>query len=100
MTKLQAEKNNIKEYYKGRKLDLPLRSSYRLTSPFGYRIHPERKLHAGLDMAAPSGTPIYAAESGVIIVSRGKVMEILLLSITVADYGRYIHMLNMVSSCQ
>ena len=41
--------------------------SYTLTSPFGMRIHPisgKWKMHEGVDMAAPQGTPIYAAKSG------------------------------------
>lgn len=44
----------------------PLRS-YTITSPFGMRIHPisgKEKMHEGVDMAAPQGTPIYAAKSG------------------------------------
>ena len=42
-------------------------SSYRLTSPFGMRIHPVygyERMHSGVDMAAPAGTPIYAAKAG------------------------------------
>ncbi|MBP3673003.1 MAG: peptidoglycan DD-metalloendopeptidase family protein [Oscillospiraceae bacterium] len=42
-------------------------SSYTLTSPFGMRIHPIQKvwkMHNGVDMSAPQGTPIYAAKSG------------------------------------
>lgn len=41
----------------------------RVASGFGYRIDPVykvRKLHAGLDFAAPIGTPIYATASGTI----------------------------------
>ena len=41
--------------------------SYTLTSPFGMRMHPIQKvwkMHNGVDMAAPQGTPIYAAKSG------------------------------------
>lgn len=44
----------------------PLRS-YTLTSPFGMRVHPiskKWKMHEGVDMSAPQGTPIYAAKSG------------------------------------
>ena len=44
----------------------PLKS-YTITSPFGMRIHPIHKVerfHEGVDMAAPQGTPIYAAKEG------------------------------------
>lgn len=44
----------------------PLKS-YTITSPFGMRTHPisgKLKMHEGVDMAAPQGTPIYAAKSG------------------------------------
>lgn len=42
----------------------------RLTSPFGYRVHPilrVRKMHTGVDLSAPSGTPIVAAGDGKVI---------------------------------
>ncbi len=73
MSQLEAEKNKIKTYYTGGKLGMPLKDSYRLSSPYGYRIHPitgKKTLHSGIDMAAPQGTPIYAAESGVVIVAQ------------------------------
>ncbi len=48
----------------------PIRSDEaRLTSGFGVRYHPllnTRKLHTGVDWAAPIGTPIVAAGTGVI----------------------------------
>ena len=47
----------------------PLEGGGTLRSRFGYRIHPifhTRKLHTGIDLAARSGTPIYAAGDGVI----------------------------------
>ncbi len=43
-----------------------------ITSYFGYRIHPilkKRKYHSGLDIAALSGTPIAASDTGVVIFS-------------------------------
>lgn len=48
----------------------PLSISGTLTSDYGYRIHPisgKRKMHTGIDLAAPAGTPILAAESGTVI---------------------------------
>ena len=48
---------------------LPL-ASFRLTSPFGERTHPvtgeERKFHNGLDLAAPTGTPVLAVGAGTV----------------------------------
>ena len=44
----------------------PLRS-YTITSAFGMRKHPVlgyERMHEGVDMSAPQGTPIYAAKSG------------------------------------
>lgn len=41
-----------------------------LTSKYGYRVHPisgARKLHAGVDIGAGSGTPIKAAASGKVL---------------------------------
>ncbi len=45
----------------------PVRDNYRMSSGFGFRIHPvyrTRKMHTGQDMAAPLGTPIYAPGNG------------------------------------
>ncbi len=54
----------------------------RISSRFGYRMDPvvhKRQLHAGVDYAAPMGTPIHAAGDGVITVHSW-----------VRGYGRYI----------
>ena len=54
----------------------------RLSSAFGSRIHPVlggRRNHKGIDLAAPTGTPVYATADGV--VSRADWFS---------SYGRYI----------
>jgi murein DD-endopeptidase MepM/ murein hydrolase activator NlpD len=53
----------------------PIRGDMRLTSGFGMRQHPllgVRKMHTGVDWAAPVGTPILAAGSGTVEEARYK----------------------------
>ncbi|MGI5819851.1 MAG: murein hydrolase activator EnvC family protein [Armatimonadota bacterium] len=48
----------------------PLPVSGRISSRYGYRVHPIygiRKFHNGVDIAAPSGTPIRACDDGKVI---------------------------------
>ena len=54
------------------KFGFPLASYTRVSSTYGYRIHPitgTKKLHSGIDYAAPYGTSILAAEDGVVLTS-------------------------------
>lgn len=51
----------------------PYKTKYRETSQFGYRIHPihkTRRLHAGIDLAAGIGTPIYPVANGKVVVNK------------------------------
>ena len=55
----------------------------RMASGFGYRIHPiykTRRLHAGMDFSAKTGTPIYATGDG----------KIFKVSKTRKGYGNYV----------
>lgn len=50
----------------------PITSSARMSSGYGYRIHPvtgKTQFHKGMDFAAPIGTPIYATGNGVVTFS-------------------------------
>lgn len=60
-------------YYTGDKLEYPLPETYRISSNFGKRTNPVTGIagvmHNGMDFAAPNGTNILAAESGVVITA-------------------------------
>lgn len=62
---------NTSAFTKAPELFYPMVSgTYELSSDYGYRIHPTlgyQKLHAGQDMSAPVGTPIYAIASGTVV---------------------------------
>jgi excinuclease ABC subunit C len=62
-----------------------------LSSLFGYRLHPifkRRIFHNGLDFAAPQGRPIYAAETGTVIVAGEHPQYYGYGKITIIDHGR------------
>lgn len=55
----------------GGSMSVPVNGA-RISSNYGTRIHPitgVRKKHTGVDMAAPQGTDIHAAEGGIVIVA-------------------------------
>jgi len=67
-----AEKKKIIASQKG-KFAWPLPEKFRISSNFGYRIHPisgKKKLHTGTDIAAPKGTKVMAAGNGEVIVAK------------------------------
>ena len=48
----------------------PLDGNYRISSPFGIRHHPihqVKKMHKGIDFAAPLGTPVRATSAGTVL---------------------------------
>lgn len=58
--------------YAGGILSWPTPGYTRVSSEFGYRIHPilgYRKLHTGIDIAAPYGATVIASNSGKVIAS-------------------------------
>ncbi|MDF2533714.1 MAG: NlpD4 [Clostridia bacterium] len=70
----QFEKLIIAAQSKGKytqgKIGWPVPSSTRITSPYGYRIHPilkTKKLHTGIDIGASSGSAVLAGNAGKVI---------------------------------
>ncbi|MGV8146128.1 MAG: murein hydrolase activator EnvC family protein [Alkaliphilus sp.] len=56
--------------YVGGEMQWPAPGFTRITSPFGYRIHPilrTRRMHSGIDIATPRGTTIVAATRGTVV---------------------------------
>jgi len=71
LTKI-IENMKLQEKYVGGVMTWPTPGIYRITSPFGYRIHPIlniKKLHTGIDIGVPKGTKVVAAQAGRIIYS-------------------------------
>ncbi len=61
-----------KRKYAGGKLEWPTPGNYNVTSPYGNRYHPitrKYRMHTGIDIGAPSGASIVAANDGVVIFS-------------------------------
>lgn len=58
--------------YTGGIMAWPVPGYTRISSPYGYRIHPvfkTKKLHTGIDIPAPTGTSITASSEGIVIFS-------------------------------
>ena len=55
------------------RLAVPARGG--IISPFGMRVHPRygiRKMHTGIDITCRTGTPVFAAESGTVLLAGSK----------------------------
>lgn len=66
------EESGIVLTYDGGKFKMPIATYTRVSSPYGWRMHPTlgvEKYHNGIDLAAPTGTAIYAAYDGIVVAS-------------------------------
>ena len=81
----------------------PLKS-YTITSAFGMRVHPVlgyERMHEGVDMAAPKGTPIYAAKSGKVTTAsyqKGGAGNYVVINHGDGFTSIYMHMTNYIVS--
>ncbi len=60
----------------------PIKDSFTITDGFGARNMAESPYHYGIDLAVSSGTPIYAADGGVVITANANVHA--------SSYGYYV----------
>lgn len=68
----EIRRNSGNGEYVGGELLWPAPGYYRVSSEFGYRIHPVlgyKKLHTGIDIAAPYGAKVVSANYGKVIAS-------------------------------
>lgn len=66
------KQNGIILEYDGGAFKFPVASYTRVSSEFGWRLHPTlgyNKFHNGVDLASPTGTAIYAAYSGTVVAA-------------------------------
>ncbi len=90
LTSFIVARGNISDGYFGTNRMIKPAEAW-VSSPFGYRIHPifkRRILHRGIDFAAKKGSPIKAADSGMIIVAGQKSRYNGFGIVTVIDHGR------------
>lgn len=67
-----AAANGITLSYDGGMFQWPAPSYTRISSPFGYRVHPTLGVtlyHNGVDMASPAGSKILAAYDGIVVAA-------------------------------
>lgn len=75
----------------------------RISSPYGWRIHPvygDYRFHHGIDLSAPSGTPIYATRSGKVTIATYSSTAGYYVNVDHGDgfMSRYLHMTHYVVS--
>ncbi len=67
-----VRRQRVQTPYSGGAMAWPVPGNTRISSYFGYRIHPiykVKKLHTGIDIPAATGTNVIAASNGVVIYS-------------------------------
>lgn len=75
----------------------------RVSSPYGWRIHPvykDYRFHYGIDLSAASGTPIYATRSGTVTVAKYSSSAGYYVNVDHGDgfTSRYLHMTHYIVS--
>jgi murein DD-endopeptidase MepM/ murein hydrolase activator NlpD len=67
---LEVEESKLNEGYESKDFLWPVKKG-KVTSLYGWRTR--KRFHDGIDIAAPSGTPIFAAKGGKVVYSANKI---------------------------
>jgi len=77
----------------------------RISSGYGYRVHPitrRRHFHGGVDLAAPSGTPVRAVANGRVVFRgrKGAAGNMITISHAGGVQTMYLHLSRYAASCR
>jgi len=99
---VQKARNNIssEKLWKG-KFEIPVKEDYILTTDYGEIRYVNNEItssrHSGLDLAAPQGTPIYACNSGNIVLAKDMILtgNTIIIDHGLGLYTSYYHLSTM-----
>ena len=92
---MKAEIDGVRKAGDTQELAVPAMG--RISSPFGNRTHPikgKKKMHKGIDIAAPAGSPVYACDDGIVdkVYASSSYGNVIYLNHPDGRHSRYAHL--------